>query len=114
MRTTSSFVGTQFRLMLGAGLSLRDLPYYERGVLRSESHAVTDGVLDLSFAPDVGHVVEIALGVGDVEVDGGGNLAMLHRDQGCGQAGRAAGALGMSDLRLESGHRNPARVSSQS
>src|ERR1022692_2864871 len=65
--------------------ALRDLLHHQRGVLRSESYAVADGVLDLSFAAYVGYIVQVALGVGDVEVNGGGNLAVLHCDQGCRQ-----------------------------
>ncbi len=44
----------------------------------------------------------------------GGIFAVLHGDEGCSQAGRAASALGVSDLRLESGHRNPARLLAES
>src|SRR5579863_9439347 len=71
-------------------------------------------MLDLSFTIDVGHVIQIALGVRNVEVNGWGNLSVLHGDEGCSQAGRAAGALGVSDLRLESRHRNTIRVLAES
>src|SRR5271170_734373 len=95
-------------------MSLRHFSQNQGRVFRSESHAIADRMLDLSFAIDVGHVIQIALGVGDVEVNGWGNLAVVHGDEGCSQAGRAAGALGVSDLRLESGHRNSTRVLAES
>ena len=71
-------------------------------------------MLDLSLTIDVGDVIQIALGVGDVEVNGWRNFSVLHGDEGCSQAGRAAGALGMPDLRLQSGHRNTTRVLAES
>ena len=56
--------------------------------------------------PAVGHVIQIAFRVGNVEIDGRRNLAVLHGNDGCGHAGGAASALRVSDLRFQSRHGN--------
>ena len=41
------------------------------GVLAAESDTVGDGVFDVHFAADIGDVVEVAVLVGLIDVDGG-------------------------------------------
>jgi hypothetical protein len=60
------------------------------GVLAAEGDAVGDGMLDVELAPDVGHVIEIAVGVGLVHIDGGRGHAVAHGQQGGGDAGGSA------------------------
>ena len=79
-------------------LALRYFSQDECGIFRAKSHAVTYGVLDLSFAANVGNIVEVAFGIGNVEIDGGRNLAMFHCDQRSCQPCGAASALSMSNL----------------
>src|SRR5215469_18718578 len=77
---------------------------HQRGILRSKSYAVAYGIFDLRPAPDIGNVVEVAVGIRFVQVDGGGNAAVLHCNQGGRDAGSSAGSLRMPNLRLQSGH----------
>src|ERR1035441_32174 len=72
-----------------------DPPQEHGGVLAAEGDAVGDGVLDVELAPDVGHVIQIAVGVRFVHVDGGREPAGPHGEQGGGDAGGGAGALRM-------------------
>src|SRR5712692_8003690 len=78
-----------------------NLPQHQRRVLRAEAHAVADGVLDLGLATDIGDVIEIALGVTSVEIDGRRDFAVLHSDQSGGESRGTTSALGVSDLRLQ-------------
>src|ERR1044071_9535487 len=85
------------------------IPYLfddERAVLGAEADAVAEGDADALLARAVGGVVEVAVGVGLVEVDGGGNLIGLHRAESGGEPGRARRALRVADLRLRARHRN--------
>src|SRR5437879_2748610 len=54
----------------------------------------------------MGSVVEIAIRIGKFNVESGRNFAVLHGNQSSGDAGRATGALGMSNLRLQGRHRH--------
>src|SRR5665647_1010919 len=71
------------------------------GVLAAEGDAVGDGMLDAELAPDVGYVIEIAVGVWLVHVNGGWDHAVAHGEQGGGNAGGAAGPLRMADHALQ-------------
>ena len=57
----------------------------------------------------VGDVVEVALGVGRVEVDRRRQEPVAHPEQGRRDAGRAAGALRVADHRLDRGAGDPSR-----
>src|SRR5262249_31142471 len=72
--------------------------------------AVTDGVLDLEFSRLTGNVIEIALGVGLVDIDGGRRDGVAHREQGRGNPGRAASALRVADHALQRRAGDPVRV----
>ena len=51
--------------------------------------------------------------VGLFEIDSGGKLSTLHRDQRRRQSSRAAGSLRVPDLRLQARHRDRARCITQ-
>ena len=55
-------------------------------------------MLDLRAAADIGHVVQVALRIGDIEIDGGRNFAVFHSNQGGSEARCATSALSMSNL----------------
>jgi hypothetical protein len=73
----------------------------ERGVFAAEGDTVGDGVLEVEFASGAGDVVQIALGRGLGEVDGGVNNPIAHGKQDGGDTGGAAGSLGMAEQALE-------------
>lgn len=52
--------------------------------MASEAEVVAEGNVHFGFASDVWHVVEIALGIGLVEVDGRWDDAVFHRHQASG------------------------------
>src|SRR5262249_31382413 len=79
---------------------LFDSAQHERRVLGTERDAVAHGVFDLKRASGLGHVVEVAVGVGFLQIDGGWELVVLHCDQRGGDAGCATRALRMPDLRF--------------
>src|SRR5215510_12267414 len=80
---------------------LRHIAQHQSRVFRSEAYAVADGVLDRSFTAGGGDVVQIAVRIRPVEIDGGRNLASLHCDQSSGQAGCPTRALSVTNLRLQ-------------
>ena len=55
-------------------------------------------MLDLRAATGFGHVIQVALRISDIEIDGGRNLAVFHGNQGGSEACGTAGALSMSNL----------------
>jgi TonB family protein len=69
------------QLMPAAVESVRhsDAPQEHCGVLAAEGDTISDRVLDVKFAPNVGHVIQIAVGVGLLHVDGGRDYAVAHR-----------------------------------
>ena len=77
---------------------LGSLPQDQGRILGPEPYAITDGMLDLSAATDVRHVIQIALRIRDIEIDGGRNFAVFHGHQCGSEAGGAAGALRVSNL----------------
>src|SRR5689334_1966113 len=78
-------------------------------VLRTESDAVANRMLNLLPASNIGNVIEIAFGVGKLQVDGRRDLTVMHCDQRGGHPSGATGPLRMSNLRLQSRHRCGAR-----
>src|SRR5690242_11714432 len=76
-------------------------PQHERGVIRAESDAIADGMFDLRATAGVRDIVEVAIGIGNLDVDGRWHLSVLHRDEGCGHARGTARTLRMTDLRFQ-------------
>ena len=72
------------RSRLDMKVELREAFDQERGVVASEAEVVAEGNVHFGFASDVWHVVEIALGIGLVEVDGRWDDAVFHRHQASG------------------------------
>ena len=67
-------------------------PEGDAGVVASKAEGVGEAERQLSLDGDVGRVVQVALGVGRVEVDGGGDDAVLegeHGGDGLGGTGRS-------------------------
>src|SRR5689334_17931179 len=71
---------------------------HQRAVLRTEADTVAKGGRYAGFARLVGNVVEIAIRIRLIEVNGRWNLVCMHRAKRRAQAGRATRALRMSDL----------------
>src|SRR6185437_3418584 len=61
-------------------------------------------MFDVDLAADIRYIVQIALWIRDIEVDGWWNQSVFNGDQRGRNACRPASALGMSNLRLQSGH----------
>src|SRR5262245_58182071 len=61
--------GKRGRLPDGQAASPLELAHHQRDVLAAEAEAVAQGVPDGVLAGGVGHVVEVALGVGRLVVD---------------------------------------------
>src|SRR5215813_5593502 len=79
-------------------VSLTHAAQHQRRILGSEGYAVAHSVLDLSFAAGFGHVVKVAIGIGLFQIDGRGELVVLHGDQRGRHAGGATGSLRVADL----------------
>ena len=77
--------------------SLIRSPHDQRAVFAAKGDAVADREVDGFGSRLVWDVVEIALGIGVVEIDGGVKEAGAHAEDGGGEAGGAAGALGVAD-----------------
>src|SRR5437016_14270959 len=73
-------------------------PEHQRGIFRAEGNAIADGMFDNRLAARLRNVVEITFRVGRVQVNGRGDLAMLHGHESGGYARGAAGTLRMVDL----------------
>ncbi len=65
--------------------------------MAAEAEGVGHGVLDVGAAGDVGDVVEVALGVRFVVVDGWGELGVLEGEGGDDEFDAAGGAEGMAE-----------------
>src|SRR5437764_8937138 len=76
----------------------------QRRILGTKADAVAQRMLDAGFSPNIRNIVEIAIRIRLVQVDGRGNLAVFHCNQCCCDARSAACALSMADLRLQSRH----------
>jgi spermidine synthase len=72
----------------------------ESGVRAAKSERVREGVIDRHGTPHVRHVVEIALGIGLVEVDGRRSDLMVDRQRGYARLEPAGGAEQMARHRL--------------
>src|SRR5438552_1613288 len=72
----------------------------EAGVGAAEAERVAQGVAELGRTGGVGRVVEVALGVGVLVVDGRRDELVLERESGDGGLGRAGGAQEVSGHRL--------------
>ena len=55
-------------------------------------------MLDLRAATDVGHVIQVALGISDIEIDSRRNFAVFHRNQCGSETCGATRALSVSNL----------------
>src|SRR6516164_11682161 len=107
-RRAAQLDGWTLRLVSG------NLSQHQGSILRPESHTVTNGVLDLSLAIDIGNIIEVALRIRSIEIDRRRHPAMLHGNHRRRNTGRAASTLGMTDLRFQSGHRNTLRMFAES
>ena len=96
----------RLRRSASAGCGLSQVFQNQGGVLRSERYAVADRMFDLCGPARFGYVVQIALRIRLLQIDGGRYLAMMHGDKRSRDAGRAACALRMSYLRLQARHRS--------
>ena len=61
---------------------------------------------NVGAAAGFGNVVEIALGIWDIQIDSGRKLALFHGDEGGGHAGGSAGSLSVANLRFQPRHGN--------
>src|SRR5262249_1100507 len=86
----------------------------QRRILTPERDAVRHRVLDVELAAAIGDVVEIALGVGLVDVDRGWHDTIAHRQQRRGDAGGAARALRGADQALQGRPRQPVGMTIES
>src|SRR5271157_1932065 len=89
------------------------LPQYQSRVLRAEGDAVANRMFDFGTSPRFGHVIEIAIIVGLLQIDRWRNLSVPHSNQRGGNSCGATGSLRMPDLRLQAGHRRLARLLAQ-
>src|SRR4051794_36290870 len=71
-------------------------------------------MFDLGATTDIGDVVEVALGIGLLEVDGGRYLSVLHGDERGSDTGSATCALRVADLGFQSRHRDVVGVVAES
>src|SRR6516162_4857291 len=71
-------------------LASGNLSQHNSSILGSESHAITNRVLDLSFATHVGNIIQVALRVGSIEIDGRRHPAVLHGNHRGRNTGRTA------------------------
>src|SRR2546429_4932387 len=79
---------------------------HERAVLRAEADTVAEGDAHALFARKVRNVIEIAVGVWLVQVDGWWNQICVHGAECGGDSSSTARALRMTDLRFGRGHRD--------
>ena len=63
-------------------------------------------MLDLRRAANFRNVIQVAVGIGLFQIDGGRNLVVLHGNQRSGDTRCATSALRMSNLGLERRHRD--------
>src|SRR5215472_5684466 len=91
-------------------ISTSGSPNDDDAVLRSEPEAVAHRRADVGPAPFVGNEIEIARRIGLAMVDGRRQKAARHRERARDDAGGAAGALRMTDHRLDRRPRDAIRV----
>src|SRR5580692_13158837 len=65
----------------GFRVNSRNILQHQRRILRPETDAITNRMLNLRLASDIRNVVQITFWIRNVEVNSRWNLAMLHRDQ---------------------------------
>ncbi len=65
-------------------------------------------MFDRGLASGLRNIVEIALRIGRVQIDGGRDLSALHGDDGGCDSSRPACTLRMADLRFQCRHRHRA------
>src|SRR5687768_4530526 len=80
--------------------------YHHGTVLRPESQTVAERRLDAGRAALIGDEIEVARRIRIAKVDGGRQEASIDGQRRRHETGRAAGALGMADHRLDRRSRN--------
>src|SRR5690606_35009908 len=79
---------------------------HQGAVLAPKGDAVAQGHVNIGSAGSVGDVVEVAGGIGAIEVDGGVQVSSPQAGDRRRQARSPAGALGVADHRLGAAHGN--------
>src|SRR6185312_4951377 len=88
------------------GKSAMIFPQAERGVVAAERVSVVQNDFRMSFARDVGHDVEAAIGIRFFMVDGGRNPAGVERKSTCGGFYGAGRSHGVAQHGLDGTHWN--------
>src|SRR6185312_3078219 len=104
-RESSARAGTSVRATIASRLFVQmsfvplpiPPPEHKRAVLASERNAVCHGVVHRERPRSFGDIVQIAFGVGAVNVNSGRRYAVAHRQEGCCHTCGSASALRVAD-----------------
>src|ERR1022692_3554165 len=83
------------------------LPQHQRRILRSKGDAIADCMFDFDAPSCFRDIIQVAVGIRLLQIDGRRNLSVMHGDQGGGNAGCAQAPWGcpICDFRLDIGVR---------